>query len=89
MARLCILIATALLEPHAHAHTRTHAQADVRGIVFPRLSLETIATVLDKLNFPNDPAETRQLRQARAAAEGALRKCAQQLARSEGGGGFV
>ncbi len=61
-------------------------EADVRGIVFPRLSLETIATVLDKLDFPSDPSESRQVRQARYAAEGALRKCAQQLVRSEGAG---
>lgn len=59
--------------------------ADVRGIVFPRLSLETIATVLDKLNFPVDPQDDRAKRQARSAAEGALRKCAQQLVRVEAG----
>ena len=54
---------------------------DVRGIVFPRLTLETIATVLDKLNFPIEVQETRQTRQARNAAEGALRRCARELAR--------
>ena len=61
-------------------------EAEVRAIVFPRLSLETMATVLDKLNFPSDPSESRQLRQTRFAAEGALRKCAQQLVRAEGAG---